>query len=127
MILHYSSRSIVEDSDVAHLAPPLLVLRDPHQHLAQAIEHLLVVLGYEELGHPQRHLALRLALAGDVDANATDLALVRDVARLDFHRDRKPGARDGVIELAFVGDQRFVRQRAVPSPATFQANRAPPS
>src|SRR6185312_3614696 len=51
--------------DVADLAPPLLVLRHPHQHLAEHVEHLLVRARHEQLGHVEGDLTLRLALGGD--------------------------------------------------------------
>ncbi len=42
----------------------------------------------------------RLALGGDVDADAADLALVRNIGRLDLHHQRKAHARDRGIERA---------------------------
>ena len=55
----------------------------------------------------QKHLAL----GRDADAHAADLALVRDVARLDLHDQRKAHAGDRGIEPALLRHQHFVRHR----------------
>ena len=52
-----------------------------------------------------------LALGGDTDPHAADFALVRDIARLDFHHQRKAGAGDRRIQRAPLAHQHFVGQR----------------
>ena len=55
----------------------------------------------------QKHLAL----GRDIDADAADFALVRDIAGLDLHHQGKADARNGMIQRALFRHQHFVRQR----------------
>ena len=50
------------------------------------------------------------AFGRDIDAHAADFALVRNVARLNFHHQRKSDPGDRGVQLVASGHQHFVRQ-----------------